>query len=67
MSGVMISALIPSAPLTPLKLSSTKTEIKIKWTVPSSDGGATILHYLVYSNNGNGGTVYALVGTTSTV
>jgi predicted phage tail protein len=63
-SEVMIAALIPAAPLSPVKVSATKTSIEIAWNAPASDGGAAILNYNVYSNNG-GGSIYTLVGTSA--
>jgi hypothetical protein len=58
----MIAALIPDAPVSPAKLSATKTDISIQWSAPLSNGGAVIRHYLVYSNDGVGGLIFTLVG-----
>ena len=65
-SDVMIAAVLPSAPLTPTKVSATKTSITISWVAPTSTGGAVINNYLIYSNMGTG-TVYSQVGSSTSL
>ncbi len=61
----MIAALVPTAPTALIKVSSTQTQISLSWTAPSSNGGAAIRKYNVYSNMGSG-SVYSIVGTSTT-
>ena len=49
-SNRIITALVPSEPLHLAKLASTKTSISIEWDAPTSDGGALVNGYRVYSD-----------------
>lgn len=50
----MIAAYVPSAPLSLQKLSSSKSSVSLQWQAPTTDGGAYITSYNVYSNSGAG-------------
>ena len=50
-SDPIIAATVPDAPSKPVLLSRTKTELRLKWTVPS-DGGSQIRQQLVFWDQG---------------
>ena len=66
-SNRIITALVPSQPLHLAKSDSTKTSISIEWEAPTSDGGATVNGYRVYSDQGAGNDVFTFIGETTEI
>ena len=61
---VIRAAATPDAPDKPTKNSSALTSITIDWNIPAYDGGSAITDYSVYMDDGLGGGVFTLQGST---
>ena len=50
--AVFMAAQVPSAPAAPTKLNADQTQVTIKLSPPSDDGGSSITGYIVLWNMG---------------
>ena len=65
-NGLTMGAVIPTAPGAPIGLTAIANDsiIYLSWSAPSSDGGSTIDHYVIYQN---GVDVQHVTGTSVTI
>ena len=50
--AVFMAAQVPDAPAAPTKLNADQTQITIKWSPPSDNGGSPVSGYIVLWNIG---------------
>ena len=51
------SCLLPDTPDVPFRVSGTRTELTLRWSVPTDDGGCPLTGFNLYRDDGNQGTV----------
>jgi hypothetical protein len=59
MSDALIkySCVLPSQPEVPYRVSGTRTELTLRWVVPSDDGGCPLTGFNLYRDDGNSGSI----------
>ena len=60
-----MAAVIPGVVATPTRKSATTDSVTIQWTAPTDDGGDPVDDYKVYWDQGNGGSNFVLLGSSS--